>query len=207
VAALADNPSLATPAQRAADHLRDAIAVQEQVAARCTDDIVRAAGLITAALREGAKLLICGNGGSAADAQHVAAELVCRLRKEVERPALAAIALTTDTSIITAYANDYDFESVFSRQVEALGRPGDVLLGISTSGRSANVVRAMEAAKKGQLRTVALIGDGGTLSDIADVSITVPSRNTAAIQESMLPIEHILCELIEDALFRNGDDG
>jgi D-sedoheptulose 7-phosphate isomerase len=206
VVALADNPSLNTPAHRTAEHLRETIAVQEQVATRCTGDIIRAAELITAALRGGAKLMICGNGGSAADAQHIAAELVGRLRKEVERPGLAAIALTTDTSILTAYANDFDFEGVFSRQVEALGRPGDVLLGISTSGTSANVVRAIGEARRRQLRTIALVGAGGSMSEPADVTITVPSRSTAAVQESMLPIEHILCELVEDALFRTDVD-
>jgi D-sedoheptulose 7-phosphate isomerase len=205
VTRLADNPSLETPARRTAEHLRETIEVQQQVAARCGDGIVRAAELITAAFRSDAKLLICGNGGSAADAQHVAAELVSRLRKDVERPGLAAIALTTDTSILTAYANDFDFAGVFSRQVQALGRPGDVLLGISTSGTSANVVSAILEAARRQMRTIALVGEGGTLSEHADVTITVPSRRTAAIQESMLPIEHILCELVEDALFRSGD--
>ena len=200
VSGVTDTTSLGAHAHAdAVAHIRAAIVVQERVLESCIDDVVRAADAIATALHAGGKLLICGNGGSAADSQHVAAELVCRLRAGVERPGLAAIALSTDTSILTAYANDHDFEGVFARQVEALGRRGDVLLAISSSGRSKNVLRALEQARGQGLSTVALAGGAGTAA--ADVCIAIPSDNTAAIQESMLPIEHVLCELIENALF------
>ncbi|GAC1337946.1 MAG: D-sedoheptulose 7-phosphate isomerase [Candidatus Dormibacteria bacterium] len=182
-------------------HLRRGITVQEGVLAACVDDIVRAAELITDAFRGGGKLLICGNGGSAADAQHVAAEFVNRLTAEVERAALPALALTTDTSFLTSYANDHDYEGVFARQIEAFGRTGDVLLCISTSGSSANVVRAGQAAQMRGVRTIALVGEGGSLEAAVDVAIVVPSRVTSSIQEAMLPIEHSICELVENELF------
>jgi D-sedoheptulose 7-phosphate isomerase len=182
-------------------HLEVSVAVKQKVISECVDSIVAAADLIAACFQRGDKLLICGNGGSAADAQHVAAEFVSRLRKEVERKALPAIALTTDTSFITAYANDYEWTGVFARQVEALGEEGDVLLCISTSGSSANVVRAQEAAQTMGLQTIALVGDGGSLVGAADAAVVVPSTNTGAVQESMLAIEHAICELVEDSLF------
>ena len=147
-------------------------------------------------------MLLGGNGGSAADCQHMAAEFVSRLTKDFERPALPAIALTTDTSFLTAFANDCGYDDVFARQVQALGKPGDLLIGIRTSGNSPNVVRAMAAAKAAQMRTLALTGDGGQLRRMADVVVAVPSANTQHIQEAHLVIEHILCELVENALFR-----
>jgi D-sedoheptulose 7-phosphate isomerase len=153
-----------------------------------------------AALKGGGRVLACGNGGSAADAQHFAAELVGRFERE--RPAMAAIALTTDSSIVTAVANDYDFARVFARQVEALGRPGDVLLGISTSGGSANVLAAFEAAKAAGLTTVALTGrDGGTVGRAADIHINVPAASTARVQEVHRTLLHAVCALIERELY------
>ena len=159
-----------------------------------------AAGAMIAALRSGGRVLACGNGGSAADAQHFAAELVGRFERE--RAALAAIALTTDTSIVTAVANDYDFSRVFARQVEALGRAGDVLLGISTSGGSANVLAAFAAAKAAGLTTVALTGrDGGEVGAAADIHINVPAASTARVQEVHRTLLHAVCALIERELY------
>ena len=150
------------------------------------------------ALERGNKLLICGNGGSAADAQHFAAELTGRYRRE-RRP-LPAIALTTDSSAITCIGNDYAFEEVFARQVQALAQPGDVLVGITTSGRSANVVRALEAARGRGAFTVALTGEGGgPAAQSADVSLRAPSEHTAQIQEIHILLIHVLCETIDDA--------
>jgi D-sedoheptulose 7-phosphate isomerase len=147
-------------------------------------------------MQQGGKLLICGNGGSAADAQHLATE--CMVRLEAERAPLPAIALTTDTSLLTAAGNDYGFETIFARQVAGLGRPGDVLLAISTSGHSPNVVRAVEEAHRRGLHTLGLLGkDGGRLKDIVHIALVVPSSNTQRIQEVHITIGHILCGTLE----------
>jgi phosphoheptose isomerase len=182
-------------------HLAESAKLKILVADKCLKSILAAADLIASTFRSGGKILLCGNGGSAADCQHMAAEFVSRLTRDFERPALAAIALTTDTSFLTAFANDCGFDGVFERQVEALGKPGDVLIGISTSGNSPNVVRAVEVAKKTGLHTVVLTGQGGGLTAIAEVAIAVPSTNTQHIQEAHLTIEHILCYLVERYLF------
>jgi len=182
------------------EHFARSAEVKLRTAESCAADIERAAGLIAETFRSGGKLLICGNGGSAADSQHMAAELVGRLTRDVERPGLPAIALTTDTSILTAYANDFDFDGVFARQVQALGRPGDVLIGISTSGSSRNVIRAAEQAKSAGMRVVTLTGDTGRLPELADVAIRVPAERTAFVQEAHLAIEHVLCHLVERAV-------
>jgi D-sedoheptulose 7-phosphate isomerase len=159
-----------------------------------------AAEAMVTSLRGGGRILACGNGGSAADAQHFAAELVGRFERE--RAALAAIALTTDTSILTALANDYDFARVFARQVEALGRPGDVLLGISTSGASSNVLAAFAAARAGGVTTVALTGrDGGAVGAAADIHINVPAASTARVQEVHRTLLHAVCALVERELY------
>ncbi len=163
--------------------------------------LVDAACLVATSMRNGGKLLLCGNGGSAADCQHVAAEFVCRLSREKNRGALPALALTTDTSFLTAFCNDYGFEDIFTRQIQALGRPGDVLLGISTSGASENVLRALREAKRMGLSTVALTRRGGAIGALADVSIEVDSKNTAVLQNVHLAIEHGLCSLVEEMLF------
>ncbi len=176
-------------------------------AARLHGESVSAAGpaaaaaeAMVAALRGGGRILACGNGGSAADAQHFAAELVGRFERE--RAAMAAIALTTDTSILTAIANDYDYSRVFARQVEALGRPGDVLLGISTSGGSASVLAAFEAAKAAGVTTVALTGrDGGRVGAAADIHVNVPAASTARVQEVHRTLLHAVCALIERELY------
>jgi len=147
-------------------------------------------------MQQGGKLLICGNGGSAADAQHLATE--CMVRLEAERHPLPAIALTTDTSLLTAAANDYGFETIFSRQVAGLGRPGDVLMAISTSGNSSNVVCAVEEAHRRGLHTLGLLGrDGGRLKDMVHIALVVPSSNTQRIQEVHITIGHILCGTLE----------
>jgi len=153
-------------------------------------------------LRNGGKILICGNGGSAADSQHIAAELVVRLRSHINRPALAAIALTVDSSILTAGGNDIGFDNIFARQVEALARPGDILIAISTSGNSENVLRAAQIARKMGVRTIGLLGkDGGKIKNECDLSVIVPSANTARIQETHIFIAHLWCEAIEELLF------
>jgi D-sedoheptulose 7-phosphate isomerase len=157
--------------------------------------------MISDCFRTGGKLLLCGNGGSAADCQHMAAEFVSRLSTEFERPGLPAIALTTDSSFLTAYANDSGFEGVFERQVQALGKSEDVLIAISTSGNSKNVVRAVERASEMGLKSIGLLGSEGRLSGQCDVAIAVPDPSTQHIQEAHLAIEHVLCELVEIQLF------
>ena len=152
-------------------------------------------------MQQGGKLFLCGNGGSAADAQHLATE--CMVRLEAERPPLPAIALTTDTSLLTAAGNDQGFETIFARQVAGLGRPGDVLLAISTSGNSLNVVRAVEAAQQRGLHTLGLLGkDGGRLKDMVHIALVVPSSNTQRIQEVHITLGHILCGALERRILR-----
>lgn len=164
--------------------------------------IARAARELIECVEKGGKILICGNGGSAADSQHIAAELVGRFRRE--RRAIPALALTVDTSIITSLSNDYSFEIVFARQVEALGSPGDILIMISTSGNSANVLSAGRAAREKGMKTIALLGrDGGKIGPEADLSLIVPARDTARIQEGQMAIYHIICDLVEEAVFEN----
>jgi D-sedoheptulose 7-phosphate isomerase len=197
------NDGEATRAVR--EHLRAIAALQEAVEEQCLDAILAAARMIADALRGGGKLLLCGNGGSAADCQHMAGELVSRLSADFPRPALPAVALTTDSSILTALSNDFGFEGVFARQVQALGRPGDALLGISTSGTSPNVLRAIEAARRVPMATIALTGTQGRLKVLTDVVITVPSDSVQHIQEAHLSIEHILCYLVERDLYRRAE--
>jgi D-sedoheptulose 7-phosphate isomerase len=164
------------------------------------ESVATAADLIITSVKSGGKVLIFGNGGSAADAQHIAAELVNRLN--YDRPPIAAIALTTDTSILTSVGNDSSFDELFERQLRALGRRGDVALAISTSGNSPNVLRAAAAAAEIGIKTIALAGrDGGKLASAVDVALVVDTWSTQRIQETHITIGHILCELIEDALF------
>lgn len=186
-------------------YLLEAAETLHRVEAECLDDVVRAAAVLTTSLGNGGKLLICGNGGSAADAQHLAAEFVSTLTIDHPRPPIPAVALTTDTSLLTAIANDFGVEGMFARQVEALGRSGDVLIAISTSGNSANVVRAAEQARSHDAPVVALTGaSGGALAPLADVAIRVPSTVTAHIQESHLAIEQLLALLVERAMYPAG---
>ncbi len=149
------------------------------------------------------KVLLCGNGGSAADAQHLAAELVVRFRSKVNRPAIGAMALTVDPSIMTAGGNDIGFDNVFAREVEAYGSPNDIIIGISTSGNSENVLRALKTAKFMGMTTVGLLGgEGGTIKDVCDYKVIVPGSTTARIQEAHITIGHIWCEIIEEILFK-----
>ncbi|HJQ27174.1 MAG TPA: D-sedoheptulose 7-phosphate isomerase [Blastocatellia bacterium] len=164
------------------------------------DAVTRAAEVLTDTARGGGKILVFGNGGSAADAQHIAAELVNRLN--YDRPPIAAIALTTDTSILTSVGNDASFAELFERQVRALGRAGDAVIAISTSGNSPNVLRAAEAARDLGLKIIAMAGrDGGRLAPLADVALVVETDSTQRVQETHITIAHILCELIEEALY------
>jgi len=183
------------------DYIKESIEVKKllfddaEILKTISDIIVALCGC----LKGGGKILIAGNGGSAADAQHFAAELVGRYK--LERKPYSAVALTTDTSFLTACSNDYDFKMIFARQVEALGRPGDVFVGISTSGNSLNIIEGIGAAKQKGLRTVTLLGkNGGKLKGTADFSIVVPSDNTPRIQEAHIMLIHIICEEIEKLL-------
>ncbi|MBO9334277.1 MAG: D-sedoheptulose 7-phosphate isomerase [Roseiflexus sp.] len=182
------------------DEIEASIDVKRRTIETQAPVIVAIAERVVETFRRGGKLLLCGNGGSAADAQHIAAEFVSRFRRE--RHGLPAIALTTDTSILTAISNDYGYERVFARQVEALGRPGDMVIGISTSGISASVIAAMRAARNGGMATVGLTGaSGGTLVDHVDLCLCVPSHNTARIQEVHITVAHVVCEIVERTLF------
>jgi D-sedoheptulose 7-phosphate isomerase len=188
--------------EHADTYLADAAALLREVRAACLDDIVAASALLIEAYRAGHGLLICGNGGSAADAQHLATEFVSALTVDHARPAMRAIALTTDTSALTAIANDYGADRMFARQVEANGAPGDVLIAISTSGTSPNVVAAAETARAAGIGVVSLSGEsGGSLAPLADVAIRVPSSTTGHIQEAHLAVEHLLASVTERALY------
>lgn len=178
-------------------HIQQSIETKQAILASeaCIASIENAAQLCIDALARGNKILLAGNGGSAADAQHIAAELVGRFEKE--RPGMPAVALTTDSSALTAIANDFGYNFVFSRQVQALSRPGDVFIGISTSGNSANIVEAVNAAKEAGVTTICLTGNGGKLPAMCDAAIQVPCSRTATVQESHIMIGHLLCALIE----------
>jgi D-sedoheptulose 7-phosphate isomerase len=166
------------------------------------DRIIKAVDIIINALNNKKKLLFCGNGGSAADSQHLATEFVIRMNPNIRRPAIAAMALTTDTSMLTAGANDIGYDNVFSRAVEALGAPGDVLIGISTSGKSESVNLALKVAKSKGMATIAFLGkDGGATKDLVDLAIIVPSNDTQRIQEGHITIGHIICGLVEREMY------
>ena len=187
---------------RASEHFLESIAVKQEAEKTLPEAVARGVVAMTECLRAGGKVMACGNGGSAADAQHFAAELIGRFERE--RAELAAIALTTDTSILTAVANDYSYDEVFSKQVRGLGKPGDILLGISTSGNSKNVVKAIEAAKKNGIKVIALTGNGGgkisDLLDQEDIHLCAPSNRTARIQETHLVLLHGLCDGVDHLL-------
>ncbi len=191
---------------RISAHLAESAVLKAKVDEQCADAILLAARAIARSLAGGAKLMVCGNGGSAADAQHLAGEFVNRLTRQFSRPPMAALALTTDTSSLTAVANDFGFEQVFERQLQALGRPGDTLLVISTSGQSENVIRAVRSAAELRIGTIGLLGgSGGRLSPLVDIAIVVPSDDVQRIQEAHLTIEHILCDLVE-RMIHAGDE-
>lgn len=184
------------------DILEESVRVKEASIRKNLDAIAKAAETVAESIREGNKLMLFGNGGSAADAQHIAGEFVNRFL--VERPPLAAIALSTDTSVITAIGNDYNFDDIFSKQVLALGKKGDIALGISTSGNSGNVVSAVETAREIGIFTIGFTGRGGKLAECADLALTVESDATPRIQETHAVMGHILCELVDRILFPEG---
>ena len=194
-----------TPQQRIAQHFNDSIATKQAALPLLQERIAQAADCMLRSLLGGCKILSCGNGGSAGDAQHFSSEMLNRF--EMERPGLPAIALTTDTSTITSIANDYHFDRIFARQIEALGQNGDILLAISTSGNSNNVLRAIETAHTRGMIVVALTGkNGGALADLLhsnDIELRVPANATARIQETHLLLIHCLCDLIDQQLIGN----
>ncbi len=180
--------------------LKESIDVKNRVIKNLVPQIEQAAGIMIEALKSGNKILFFGNGGSAADAQHLAGELIGRYLKD--RHSLAAIALTTDTSILTCLSNDFGFETIFARQIKGLAKSGDIAFGISTSGNSKNVLNGIEKAKELKCKTIGLLGcDGGRISGVCDVAITIPCNSTPRIQESHITIGHILCGLIEQEIF------
>ncbi len=187
---------------RTSQHFLDSIAVKQEAEKMLPTEVARGIVAMTDCLRAGGKVMACGNGGSAADAQHFAAELIGRFERE--RQELAAIALTTDSSILTAVGNDYSYDEVFNKQVRGLGKKGDVLLAISTSGNSKNVVKAIESAKKMGIKIIALTGNGGgkiaTLMDVDDIHLCAPSTRTARIQETHLVLLHSLCDGVDHLL-------
>lgn len=183
---------------RIKDILLESIQVKEELLRTKLGQIVEIAESVIGSLKKNGKVLLFGNGGSASDSQHIAAELVGRFKKD--RTALAALALTTNTSVLTSLANDYGYEIVFAKQIEALGQKNDIAIGISTSGRAKNVASGIRQAKKMGLKTIVLTGgDGGELAKLADISLIVPSSITARIQEAHITIGHIVCELVENA--------
>jgi D-sedoheptulose 7-phosphate isomerase len=191
--------------QKIKNMLGEAVELNKGIAEKLSSRIEDATLAVVDCLRKGKKLLLCGNGGSASQCSHIAAEFTGRFKKD--RKALPAIALTTDISAITALANDYGFERVFERQVEALGNEGDVLIAITTSGNSPNIIRALNKSKSLGIKTIALLGKGGgKAKNLADIEIIVPSSNTPRIQEAHLALLHTICELVEEELFRNEAD-
>jgi D-sedoheptulose 7-phosphate isomerase len=184
------------------DSLKESSDTKLKMISSCKVDILKAAEVIKRSFNSGGKLMLCGNGGSAADSQHIAAEFVIRLSHDLKRPAMPAIALTTDSSNMTAGGNDIGFENVFARSIEGLGNKGDVLIAISTSGKSPNVVKAVETAKAKKIFTIGLLGGtGGVLKDITDLNIIIPSANTQRIQEGHITVGHIICEIVEREVY------
>jgi len=184
------------------DSLKDSSETKLKIEQKCKDDILKAVNTLSEAFRNGNKLLLCGNGGSAADCQHIAAELMIRLSHNIQRPALPAIALTTDASNLTAGGNDIGFENIFARNVEGLGNKGDALIVISTSGNSGNVIKAAETALSKGMKVIGFLGgDGGRLKSLVDLPIIIPSSNVQRIQEGHITVAHIICELVENELY------
>ncbi len=184
------------------DTINESIEVKKLVIEQCLDSIEQTSQILIDAIRRGGKILFCGNGGSAADAQHLAAELVIRYRGSVNRKAIPAIALTVDPSIMTAGANDIGYDNIFAREVEAYARENDVLVGITTSGNSPNVLNAVKQAQSMGIKTIGLLGgSGGTILNECTASVLIPSKVTARVQESHIMTGHIWCDMIERALF------
>lgn len=187
--------------------VNESIAVKQRYFAEHAEDVERAAWMIADCFSAGSKLLLVGNGGSSCDAQHIAGEFINRFLPQ-DRRALPAIALSTDGGVLTCIANDTGFENIFARQIEALGTPGDVLLAITTSGNSPNVIRAIEAAQAKEMKVIGLLGrDGGRCAPLCDIALTVQSKDTQRIQETHNLIGHILCELVEVMLFSPSETG
>lgn len=184
------------------ESLNESADTKKLILEKCFEDISKAADKLVEVVRRGNKILFCGNGGSAADSQHLATEFMIRMSHDLTRPAIGAIALTTDSSNLTAGGNDIGFENVFARNVEGLGNPGDALIGISTSGNSENISRAFHKAKEKNLITIGLLGkDGGKLINECEFSIVIPSNNTQRIQEGHITVGHILCEIVEREIY------
>ncbi len=182
--------------------INSSIELKKKVLEECKNDIILCGHKLAEIFRKGGKIILCGNGGSAADAQHIAAEFVIRYRSSFPRPALPALALSVDPSIMTAGGNDIGFENTFARAVEAYGKAGDALIGISTSGNSENVFKAMLKAKELGIISIGLLGsEGGKIADLCDCKVIVPSYDTARIQESHIMIGHIWCQMVEEILF------
>ena len=195
------NKKLTNPEQFIIDSLNESADVKRAVAQHCTESITTVCKTIAASFKAGNQLLICGNGGSASDSEHLAGEFTCRLSGEFNRPAMPAVALTANTNFLTAFTNDFGFDRIFERQVEAIGKKGDVLLGISTSGNSENVIKAVKLAKKKGITTVALCGDKGNLVEICDYAICVPTQNNMRIQEAHIVIYHLICYIVEREVY------
>lgn len=186
------------------DSLIESSETKLKIKDQLSNEIIKAVDLLVASYKDGNKLLLCGNGGSAADCQHIATEFMIRLSHHIERPALPAIALTTDSSNLTAGGNDIGFENIFARNIQGLGVLGDVLLAISTSGNSPNIIKAVEVAQAKGMKVIGFLGgSGGKLKSMVDLPIVVPSSNTQRIQEGHITIAHIICELVEDKLYGN----
>ena len=186
------------------DSLNESSETKLKMLKECSEDILSAVKIISDSYKKGKKLLLCGNGGSAADCQHIATEFMIRLSHHINRPALPAIALTTDSSNLTAGGNDIGFENIFARSIEGLGNEGDVLITISTSGNSSNLLKAVEQAKNKGLKVIGFLGgNGGKLKALVDLPIIIPSSNTQRIQEGHTTTGHIICELVEDDLYGN----
>jgi D-sedoheptulose 7-phosphate isomerase len=192
-----------SPIQLVRKHLEDSAAVKLQLADSAAAAVIAdTARQVAQCVVRGGKIMLCGNGGSAGDCQHIAAEFTNRLRASMDRPGIPALALTTDSSYLTARGNDYGFDDIFERLIDSLGRQGDALIAISTSGTSRNVVRAVTRAREKQILTVGLLGgSGGVLASLVDLAIVVPSSSVQHIQESHIAIGHILCELVEETLY------
>ena len=184
--------------------LEESSQVKLQINQECSPYIIEAANSLIESFQNGGKLLLCGNGGSAADSQHIAAEFMIRLSHDLNRPAIPAIAITTDSSNLTAGGNDIGYDNVFARNVEGLGNSGDVLIAISTSGNSKNVIKAVSAARNKDLKIIGFLGgSGGELKNLVDIPIIIPSKSTQRIQEGHITVGHILCELVERFLYDN----
>lgn len=184
------------------DSLNESSEVKKKIIKSCRNDVLNAVELVKKSVISGGKIMLCGNGGSAADSQHIATEFVIRLSHDIKRQAIGAIALTTDSSMMTAGANDIGFDYVFARQVEGIGKNNDVLIGISTSGNSKNIITAFNKAREMGIKTIAFLGgSGGKMKSMADIEIIIPSDNVQRIQEGHITIGHIICESVEREIF------